>query len=366
MNRIFLKDKNSISYNDLVNYVNGESRDVLLSDTELFILDEIKRITNGNVVDIDDLISKIKINNSTIDLKTSGTTGKPKTISHTIESISKNIKIDKKYEDVTWGLTYAIGKMAFYQVLLQAVFNKSKLVNLFGYSFDLIGDLIKENEINFLSATPTFYRLLLSNDDIFDSVNQITIGGEGPTAELINDLKIHFPRANVRNIYASSESASLLISKGDSFTIPEKYKNQIKIQNNTLHIHSNLLGIIDKKLLENEWYDTQDLIEIIDTDSFKIVGRKNVEINVSGNKINPLRIEDIINSLSYITACLVYSKKNSVTGNILCCDIVTNNEITKREIKTDLDLLLEKHEIPTFINFVESLDVNVNMKLNRI
>jgi acyl-coenzyme A synthetase/AMP-(fatty) acid ligase len=366
MDKIFLKDKNSIRYSDLINYVNGNSLHFLLSETESFILEEIRRISNGNVNRIEDLIDRIKSNNCSIILKTSGTTGKPKIIEHTIESISRNIKIDKKYEDVKWGLTYAKGKMAFYQVLLQALFNKSEIINLFGYSFGEISNKIQTNRVKFLSATPTFYRMLLSNDVIYSEIDQITIGGEGPTRELLDKLKMHFPNANVRNIYASSESASLFISKGEFFTIPVKYKDKVKIHDSTLRIHIDLLGSIGSDLLEGDWYDTQDLVEILDETTFKIIGRKNIEINVSGNKINPYRIEDIINSLNYVTASFVYSKKNSVTGNMLCCDIVLSEETEKSKIKIDLKSQLDKHEIPMVINFVESIDINSNMKINRV
>jgi acyl-coenzyme A synthetase/AMP-(fatty) acid ligase len=366
MNKLFLLDRNSIRYSDLIDYVNGIHNLSNLSEIELFVLDEIKRITRDYVEDVDDLIIKIKKTNSSISLKTSGTTGKPKIIEHTISSICKNIKVDSKFEDVNWGLSYNKGKMAFYQVLFQSLFNKSTMINLFNYSFDEISNRIEENRVNFLSATPTFYRLLLSNNFVYRRVDQVTIGGEGPSVDLISKIRNQFPNANIRNIYASSESASLLISENDEFTIPEKYKDKIKIKDNTLHIHIDLLGIVEEKLLEGDWYDTQDLIEFIDEKTFKIIGRKNIEINVSGNKINPFKIEDAINSLGYVINSFVYSKKNSVTGNVLCCDVIVKEEVEKSRIKKDLRGQIEKIEMPTIINFVESIEINENMKINRI
>ena len=63
---------------------------------------------------------------------------------------------------------------------------------------------------------------------------------------------------------------------------------------------------------------------------------------------------------------VVYSKKNSVIGNILCCDIVLNQSLDKKQIKYDLSLKLEKYEVPSIINFVNSLTINDNMKIQRV
>jgi acyl-coenzyme A synthetase/AMP-(fatty) acid ligase len=365
VNNIFLYDKNIITYQNLIDYVNSSIIEKYYSDLEIFILESIKNLSSYPVSNIDDLLSKIISNNNKILLNTSGTTGKPKDVSHTINTITKNIIIDKKYGDVCWGLTYNQGKMAFYQVLLQSLFNKSKIVNLYGYSFDDMSDRIIENKITHISATPTFYRMLISSKIIFKDIKQITLGGEGSDSQFIDKLKVYFPNARVKNVYASTETASLFASDNDIFKIPEKYLDKVKFINNTLLIHKDLLGNIDNTPLNDEWYDTQDEVEFISENKFKFIGRKNIEINVSGFKVNPLRVESIINSLPYVVNSVVYSKKNSVVGSLLCCDLILNKPIDKSTIKSELKNIIDKHEIPVIINIVDTIKINDNMKISR-
>jgi acyl-coenzyme A synthetase/AMP-(fatty) acid ligase len=365
MNKVFLLDKNIIYYSDLISFINDENSNLELSETEKFILTHIKNLSGHDVIDFDDLIFKIKKNNFEIKLNTSGTTGKPKSIIHTVQTITKNIIIDDKYNNSIWGLCYPVGKMAFYQVLFQSLFNQSTIINLFGYDFSLISDKIISNKISHISATPTFYKMLLSEDINFNFVLQVTIGGESSDNNLINRIKINFPNASIKNIYASTEAASLFTSDSDTFKVPEKYKEKIKFINNKLYLHKDLVGNIDVSQLDGNWYDTKDVIEVLNHNEFKFIGRENTDINVSGFKINPFKVESILNSLPYVKNSIVFSKKNSVVGNILCCDIILIYPKTKVEVKSDLYRVLEKYEVPTIINFVDTIDVNENMKISR-
>lgn len=366
MNEIFFIDKNVISYFDLISFINGERSFTGLTESEYFVLDCLKNLTNKKIKDFDDLIQNLKTTNSKILLKTSGTTGKPKEIIHTIDSITKNISIKKELSESVWGMTYAYGKMAFYQVLFQSLLNKSKLINLFGYNFDEIKMKIISNNITHISATPTFYRMLIGDDTEFSNVFQVTLGGEQSDENLLELLKKVFPNASIRNIYASSETASLFASKGNVFRIPEKYKSKINFIENVLHIHRDLIGNINELESDEEWYNTKDVVELINENEFKIIGRQNVEINISGYKVNPFKVESVINSLSYVKTVKVYPKKNSVTGSILCCDIVLKSETTKTRIKEDLKDHLEKYEIPIIINFVDFLQINESTKISRL
>jgi acyl-CoA synthetase (AMP-forming)/AMP-acid ligase II len=366
MSKIFLIDKNIITYDDLLHLINKSELLFTYSETELYIINLVRELCGvGSVDSIEDLIEKIKLNNFSIDLFTSGTTGLIKKINHNLNSLTKNIVIKDEFKSVIWGLSYHPSKMASYQVIFQSIFNQSTLVNLFDYNFDQKSLMINNFNVTHISGTPTFYRMLISNGIIFNGVKQITLGGEGCDSNLITKLKINFPNAKIKNIYASTEAASLLISDSDLFSIPEKYKNVIKIKNNLLYIHNTLLGQVDSTSLEGEWFNTMDIVEFVDPNEFRFIGRKNTEINVSGYKVNPFHVENVINSLDYVNLCKIYPKKNSVVGNILCCDLVLNKNITKNMIKNNLLDRLEKYEIPVIFNIVESIEFNENIKINR-
>ena len=100
-----------------------------------------------------DLLQKIN-NQEAIEFTTSGTTGEPKKINHSYSFITKNIKIDSKYSNIVWGLTYPSNKIAGSQVILQAYLNKGYIVNLFDKPLSEIPHLInKYNITHLLSQT---------------------------------------------------------------------------------------------------------------------------------------------------------------------------------------------------------------------
>jgi acyl-coenzyme A synthetase/AMP-(fatty) acid ligase len=365
MHRIFLIDNSVITYNELISLINGESDMEYLSEFELTLVNKVKHLTGSGILNFNDLIEKIKNSHITITLETSGTTGLPKVINHTIQSITKNIKVSDDRGNDVWGFTYNPNKMAGYQVLFQAILNGNTLVNLFKYQFDEISNRIKKYNITHISATPTFYKLLTSESTDYLNVKHISLGGEGSNLETHKKLQKKFPNAKIKNIYASTEVSSLLASDGEYFKISEYNKELIKVDNGKLKVHKNLVGNSDDITFDGNWYDTGDLIEMVDDTKFKIVGREGNLINIGGYQVNPIYIENKINEIEYVKLSNVYSKSNSILGNILVCDVVLFVSKTVADIKKDIRTLLNDYEIPTKINIVDEIKINENGKISR-
>lgn len=298
-----------------------------------------------------DFLKKIE-NKEPIIFETSGTTGEPKKINHTFESLSKNIKIKDSLKGKVWGLTYDYRKIAGSQVVLQSYLNGGKVVNLFQKSKDEIVKLINNFDITHISATPTFYRLLVG-DDVFDNVKQVTLGGEVVSESLIKNIKKSFPNSKVTNIYALTEFGTLFASDTFYFEISEKIRKFVKIKNNHIFVK------------DSEWIDTGDVVEMIDSTKFKIIGRETNMINVGGNKINPIKVESVINNLEYVKNSVVYSKQNSVMGSVVFADIILNKSVSITDIKRDLKEHLSSYEIPLKINIVDNLNINSTGKIIR-
>jgi acyl-CoA synthetase (AMP-forming)/AMP-acid ligase II len=363
-NKLFLIDTNTITYLELLEYVNGYSNQNY-TDAEIFILDTIKNLLDSKVIDVDDLIYQMYKSNKLVQLFTSGTTGVPKSVSHSFDNIVRNIKIsDNRKEDI-WGLCYQPNKMAGYQVLFQSLLNKNTLINMFGYNYNEIVKRISTFDVSHLSATPTMYKMILFNKSTFDHVKQVTLGGEGSTESFQKLLKKHFPNAKVKNVYASTEAGSLFASNGETFQIPVSDIKFIKVFDNQLYLHENILGKSESITFKNGWFCTGDLVEFVNETEFKILGRISNVIKVAGYNVNIESVENKIQNLDFVKLCKIHSKSNSVLGNSLICDIVLQNNVELIEIKKRLRSLLEKQEIPSKINLVVSIKMSENGKLKR-
>jgi acyl-coenzyme A synthetase/AMP-(fatty) acid ligase len=96
-----------------------------------------ERIAIENPVKIqsaEELASVIIKSQSTLTLFTSGTTGQPKKIKHSLQNLLRNIKINENQKNLVWGFAYNPTHMAGLQVFLQAIVNGNSLVNVFNNS----------------------------------------------------------------------------------------------------------------------------------------------------------------------------------------------------------------------------------------
>lgn len=301
-----------------------------------------------------------------ISLFTSGTTGIPQKVTHNFSSITRFVKISEQNTNSIWGFAYNPTHMAGIQVFFQALLNGNSIVRLFGLNPLEIYQKIQENSITHISATPTFYRLLLPCKEIFQSVRRITSGGEKFNEKMIIQLSEIFPNAKITNVYASTEAGTLFAAENDIFTIKAKNEHLIRILDDELLIHSNLMGNTDGNI--EEWFETGDLVEVISEKplKFRFVSRKTDMINIGGYKVNPLEVEEAVLSLPEIKNARVYSKSNSVMGNIICCEVVCDDkEMTESTLRTFLQSKLQEFKIPRIIRFVSELSTTRTGKIKR-
>ena len=403
--QVFLIDGEiSYGYNDLLKYINDKkSYCPLLKTTNIFVyfanlikalatnkplilLDsdlnpsEIEGINESlinkeevlsynNFQNIPEITSLLEVSKSTITIFTSGTTGQPKKVTHTISSLTRTTRIGERFQNQIWAYAYNPTHMAGLQVFFQTFFNFNTLINVFNKQRSEIYDSISKYQITHISATPTFYRLLLPFEQSFENVQRVTLGGEKSDNHLYENIHKIFPSAKITNIYASTEAGSLFSAKDDCFQLPMNNRNLFKVINDELLIHKSLLGVSESFKYEGDFYCTGDLIEWIEEEKglFRFKSRKNELINVGGYKVNPNEVENIIREIDGVQEVIVYGKANSVLGNILCADvkISPSSNYTELEIKKLLRNYLQDFKIPRRIKFVDELSLTRTGKLKR-
>lgn len=299
---------------------------------------------------------------SSITLFTSGTTGKPKRVVHRIENLLRSIRINPKFNDDVWAFAYNPTHFAGLQVFFQAIVNGNSLIYVFNNGTNIVKEVFEKYEITRISATPTYYRNIISqiSNEVL-SVKSVTSGGEKFDSNMAKHINEIFPNAKIRNVYASTEAGSLFSSCGDMFKVSPRIKNKVKIsQENELLIHRSLVGESEDLNFENDYYNTGDSVEFVDEFNFKFLSRNSDFINVGGYRVNPLEIEAVISELDSVNDVVVYGRKNSVIGNLIVADIVKSNKsMSDKEVKVEVMSLvsqnLQDYKRPRIIKIVDEL-----------
>ena len=373
--------KTSDIYSYFVNLIKAlaASKPLVLLDSDLnpaeidgvdeHLVNVKEEIAKKSYKSMGEIVEDIQNSTSEITIFTSGTTGQPKKVLHTVATLTRSVRTGERYVGQIWAYAYNPTHMAGLQVFFQAFENLNTLVNVFNKQRSEVYELINKHNITHISATPTFYRLLLPFEQEYKTVVRVTLGGEKSDSHLYENIKKIFPEAKINNVYASTEAGSLFAAKGDCFQIPEKIRDKFEVVDDELLIHKSLLGKSDSFKFEGDYYHSGDLIEWVDKQSglFRFKSRKNELINVGGYKVNPGEVENILLSIDGVKQVLVYGKANSILGNVLCADIQLEDGValTDVEIKKALRSQLQDFKIPRRIKFVEQMSLTRTGKLKR-
>lgn len=326
-------------------------------------------VEHPQYANMEDVVAALQQSSSEITIFTSGTTGQPKKVIHSVSTLTRSVRTGDRYKDLIWAYAYNPTHMAGLQVFFQAFENLNTLINVFNKQRSVVYELIAKHQVTHVSATPTFYRLLLPYETAYESVVRVTLGGEKSDQNLYDNIVKIFPSAKINNVYASTEAGSLFAAKGDCFQIPEKIRDMFAVVDDELLIHKSLLGRSDSFKFAGDYYHSGDLIEWEDKEQglFRFKSRKNELINVGGYKVNPGEVEKVLLSIEGVKQVLVYGKVNSVLGNILCADIQLQegSTLTNVDIKKTLASQLQDFKIPRRIKFVEEFELTRTGKLKR-
>ena len=328
-----------------------------------------KEVRKCSFASMGDLLDAFEQSTSTISIFTSGTTGQPKCVTHTLATLARAVRKGENYDKHVWAYAYNPTHMAGLQVFFQALENKSTLVDVFAQPRDIVYEKIERYGITHISATPTFYRMLMPFEKEYPSVKRVTLGGEKSDKQLHEQICKIFPNAKVNNVYASTEAGSLFAAKGDCFQLPAEIRDKFRVEDDELLIHKSLLGKSDSFSYDGDFYHSGDLIEWVNEAEglFRFKSRKNELINVGGYKVNPGEVEEAINAIDGVQQSLVYGRANSVLGNIVVAEVVLveGAQLTGMDIRRALADKLQDFKIPRKVQIVENLSMTRTGKLKR-
>lgn len=117
-----------------------------------------------------------------------------------------------------------------------------------------------------------------------------------------------------------------------------------------------------------DWFRTGDWGHRDDNGDFYLTGRKKELINVGGEKVSPVAIEEAIRSLGIADcACIAVPDPNGVLGEVPKAFLQkSDSQMDFDDIKSQLSRLLPPHEIPVEWEWVDSIPRTASGKIQRL
>ena len=314
-------------------------------------------------------------------LSTSGTSGLPKLVEHTLAALTNAIQPVDPARPLVWGTFYDIRRYGGMQIFLRAMLAGCTLV-LSAPEEALPDHLARLNAagVTHLSGTPSHWRrLLMSAEARTIAPKTIRLSGEIADQAVLDGLAETFPQAGIGHAYASTE-AGVGFEVGDGREgFPADYLDGagpciMRIEDGSLRIRSprmasRYLGTAAPRLRdENGFVDTGDMVERRG-DRLFFVGRRGGIINVGGLKVHPEEIEAVINRHAAVRMSLVKSRRSPIMGAVVVAEVVLTDGAAPDLVRTDIMAAcresLPVHKRPATIRFVPALDVTPAGKLSR-
>ncbi|HEY4751155.1 MAG TPA: AMP-binding protein [Steroidobacteraceae bacterium] len=320
-------------------------------------------------------------------LLTSGTTGAPKLVLHSLASLTSALAGAQRPApgSVLWSTFYDIRRYGGLAIFMRAVHSGSMVLS--DASEPVIDFLSRAAAagVTHISGTPSHWRrAIMSGAARTIAPQYVRLSGEIADQAVLDALRSTYPAATVAHAFASTEAgvafevrdglagfpAALLVASGPL---------ELKVAEDTLRIRS--AGTAERYLGENVepirgpdgFVDTGDLLEER-AGRYHFMGRRGGVINVGGLKVYPEEIEAVINTHPWVRMSLVKARRNAITGSVVTAEVVLTEdrqgarpaaEALTRELAESCRRSLAPHKVPAMIRIVPSLELSPSGKLVR-
>jgi acyl-CoA synthetase (AMP-forming)/AMP-acid ligase II len=238
---------------------------------------------------------------------------------------------------------------------------------------------IEKHKIELLPASPTFLNLLILSESYknydLSSLKLITYGTEPMPESTLKRIKEIFHSVKLQQTYGLIE-LGVLRSKSkseDSLWVKiggEGYSTRVVDGILQIKADSAMLGYLNapSPFTEDGYFITGDAVNV-EGEYLKILGRKSELINVGGEKVYPVEVENVIIQFHNVSDVTVFSEKNPITGNIVCARISLINPVDKKEFIKNLKKYcrerLQSYKVPVKVFITNEIQHTERFKKKR-
>lgn len=414
---VFL-DKNSTAENMVAIYQDSDSV-LLMTDKNMKGFDSecnivsLKKIYR-EVDEIDVLTKKDKYFPFSVDenelseiLFTTGTTGKPKGVMLSFKSVyhilTNTIEGIHITNDIILLLPLPLNHSFALRVLRAILYKGATVVLQNGFSFAKeIENNIQLYHCNAMACVPTSYEVMKSQmqgeiQRILGNFRYIEFGAGSLTAKQRIEITKLLPDVTIYNTWGSSESGGAVFCNVTEIVLqPQKICSlgkplegevEVKIVDSegneisssesnpgrmTLKGEMKMVGYWKNEEATNQtlvdgWLLTGDMAYIDSEGYVYMLGRADDIINVGGEKVSPVEVENIAGQYEFIKecACIGEMDPDGVLGQIPVLFVVTKPEFHEKEFIKFLSEKMERFKIPQKIVTIQKLPRNRMQKIDR-
>lgn len=312
---------------------------------------------------------------SQVVVATSGTSGPPKLVDHSWDSLLAAARLAEQWHGLGWLLVYDATRWAGLQVWLQAVLTAGRVVVPASRDPDVVVRALADEKVSILPATPTLLRRLITSGDrsLLSQVHldRITLGGEAADAQLLEQARQLFPAAKITHVYATTELGEVFRVTDGKAGFPAEWLTK------PLPGGVRLLTRRDGELLVQLSRDTAevgtgDLVEK-HGNRYEFTGRRSDVIVVGGAKVYPKRVEELLRSVPGVADARVYGLPSAITGELVAAEIVVADPLPEPSTPDQVRAAalavcrerLEPHSVPRVLDLTKKITTTAAGKIPR-
>lgn len=322
-------------------------------------------------------------------LLTSGTTGAPKLVLHTLASLVSAFagRAAELAGPTVWSSFYDTRRYGGLQIFLRGLLGGSFVL---ASPTEPVGAFLARCAaagVTHISGTPSHWRkALMSGAAATFRPAYVRLSGEIADQGILDALRAAFPGAVVAHAFASTEAGVGFEVRDGLAGFPASVVGisgpevEVDVSRGTLRLRSpgnaiRYLGESAPPLTDAEGFvDMGDRLELR-AGRYYFMGRSGGIINVGGQKVHPEEVEAVINAHPRVRMSLVKARRNPIMGAVVTAEVVladrsggadpASQDLICREIQEACRAVLPAHKVPALIRVVPALAVSAAGKLVR-
>jgi len=274
-------------------------------------------------------------------LFSSGSTGKSKAALHDFVNLLDKFRVPRHgLRTITFLLYDHIGGV---NTLLYTLSNAGCVISVFDRSPEGVFRAIERHRVELLPTSPTFINMIILSEvyQKYDSssLKTITYGTEPMPESTLKRIHRIFPDVRLQQTYGLSELGILRSKSKDPDSLwvrvgGEGYETKIVDGILWIRAKSAMLGYLNAPTPfdEDGWFNTGDVVEQ-EGEYLRILGRESEIINVGGEKVYPIEVESVIQTMEGVDDVSVSGEPNPIVGQIVKARIKLNTDESLSEYR---------------------------------